>query len=110
MSLMAVVVTALAPLGSGMALADADAKAATSGSGILSGFAIQDVNHRPNNNCANTGASASQDVPYGGISELSVVDVEPVLAQISAFNPAFGNTCSNSEGGHPEGQHHYEGR
>ncbi|MGW5864483.1 chaplin [Streptomyces sp. NPDC055239] len=63
--------------GTGMAMADAGAQAAAVGSpGVLSGNLVQVPVHVPVNLCGNT------------------VDV------IGLLNPAFGNQCVNSDGGH----------
>ncbi|MFJ4712672.1 chaplin [Streptomyces sp. NPDC088785] len=62
--------------GAGLAMADAGAQgAATNSPGVLSGNLVQVPVHVPVNACGNT------------------VDV------IGLLNPAFGNTCVNSDGG-----------
>ncbi|MYT73036.1 MULTISPECIES: chaplin [unclassified Streptomyces] len=62
--------------GAGLAMADAGAQgAATNSPGVLSGNLLQVPVHVPVNACGNT------------------VDV------IGLLNPAFGNTCVNSDGG-----------
>ncbi|MGW6023297.1 chaplin [Streptomyces sp. NPDC055099] len=71
--------------GTGMAMADAGAQGAAVGSpGVLSGNLIQVPVHVPVNVCGNT------------------VDV------IGLLNPAFGNTCVNSDG-HKGGHGGYGG-
>ncbi|MEU6677430.1 chaplin [Streptomyces sp. NPDC046853] len=68
--------------GTGMAMADAGAEGAAVGSpGVLSGNLVQVPVHVPVNLCGNT------------------VDV------IGLLNPAFGNTCVNSDGNHHGGHH-----
>ncbi|MGW0336807.1 chaplin [Streptomyces sp. NPDC003011] len=65
--------------GAGLAMADADAKAAAIGSpGVLSGNIVQVPIHIPINVCGNT------------------VNV------VGLLNPAFGNHCENNGGDHKE--------
>ncbi|MEG3629923.1 hypothetical protein [Streptomyces poriticola] len=96
-SLTAMAVAALASAGSGTALADAGGNVSThDNSGLLTGFVLQDVRHDPSNSCGNTGSAADQNgsiVAGGDIQDLSAL-------QLSAFNPAFGNTCNNVSSGH----------
>ncbi|NEB75783.1 chaplin [Streptomyces sp. SID14478] len=66
--------------GAGLAMADAGAQgAATNSPGVLSGNLVQAPIHVPVNACGNT------------------VNV------IGLLNPAFGNTCVNSDGGDDAG-------
>lgn len=68
--------------GAGLAAADATAEGAAVGSpGVLSGNVVQVPIHIPINICGNT------------------VNV------VGFLNPAFGNTCINSDGGY-KGDHH----
>ncbi|MET8468732.1 chaplin [Streptomyces sp. NPDC006422] len=65
--------------GAGLAMADAGAQGAASNSpGVLSGNLVQVPIHIPVNVCGNT------------------VNV------IGALNPAFGNACTNGDGGHDD--------
>ncbi|MGP3921714.1 chaplin family protein [Streptomyces sp. 8N616] len=112
LALLAIVATALTPIASGTAFADADAKAvAANSSGILSGFIIQEVEHEPSNNCANTGSSAEQEseIEDGPVSP-GPGDLENELLQVSAFNPATGNACVNASGDHHDDHRHHDKR
>ncbi|TGA93790.1 chaplin [Streptomyces sp. MZ04] len=67
--------------GAGLAAADAGAQGEAVGSpGVLSGNLIQVPVHVPVNVCGNT------------------------INFIGLLNPAFGNTCINSDGGHGHGK------
>ncbi|MCZ9344707.1 chaplin, partial [Streptomyces sp. TRM76130] len=74
--------------GAGLAVADAGAHgAAVNSPGVLSGNVVQVPVHAPVNACGNT------------------------VSVIGALNPAFGNTCENSDGakhghGHGHGYGH----
>ncbi|MGP3951143.1 hypothetical protein [Streptomyces sp. 7N604] len=108
LAVLAIAVTALVPIGAGTAFADADGKAvALNSSGIATGFIVQEVEHEPSNNCANTGSSAEQesDIEDGPVSP-GPGDLENELTQISIGNPARGNVCINAEADHHDKKHH----